>query len=283
MIAAVLRALGIDMGPGGLNHEDAGFFDSRHEIETYVAKRNIKAAWGLKIPELALSLDQFATLLRCPTFILTFRNPVAILDSALVRGGDDFASALSRIDDYFQAMLRFAREATQPVVLVAYERAAAKPVQFIDELAAALNLAPTEDQKRDAKLCVTGDGGGYTHLPAQWHHVAVEPAPEAPCLLKLDEIQESFSDISVVAALEVSSRRETLFHLDVPSDVSNPQRWVQLLVDFGNGFDMLNTYNLYYPQASAIHFAHEGSVRRLAFGFRPAHARIQRVYLQVSD
>ena len=200
-------------GSWGLNHEDAGFFDSRHEIETYVAKRNIKAAWGLKIPELALSLDQFATLLRCPTFILTFRNPVAILDSALVRGGDDFASALSWIDDYFQAMLRFAREATQPVVLVAYERAAAKPVQFIDELAAALNLAPTEDQKRDAKLCVTGDGGGYTHLPAQWHHVAVEPAPEAPCLLKLDEIQESFSDISVVAALEVSSRRETFFTL----------------------------------------------------------------------
>jgi hypothetical protein len=282
MVAAVLHALGVDMGRGGLNHEDAEFLARPREVEAIVADRNVKPIWGFKIPEFALSLDHFAKILRHPVFVLIFRNPVSILDSAMVRGDGDYCQGIERISSYFGAMLRFARESKEPVVLISYERAASNPIQFIDEVTRVLRLAPTEQQKQDALQCITGDGGGYTHLPGQWHRIGVQPPDGTLALLAITRTDRQFFDVSIVAVVALTDRSEAIFHIAYSSDAEQSERWVRLLVDFGSGFDMLNTYNVCCPCDNVIFFEHRGSVRQVAFGFAPGYAPILGVSMQAT-
>lgn len=283
MVGAVLGALGIDMGAVGFNYEDAAFFASEQDLDGYIARRNRSAIWGLKIPHLSLSLDNLAQRLRHPVFILVFRNPVATLDSVIVRGDARMADGLDRIDTYTHAMLRFAQHSEQAVILVSYERAAADPAKFIEEAEMALGLRATPDQRRDAIRSVTGDGGGYTHPPARWHHIDVRKSSKPPLIVPAELIKARFFQIHLVGLFAPSGRTHIGLHVDLDPDAPEAVRWVQLLVDFGSGFDMLNTYSLHYPRGSAIYFRHQGSVQRLGVGFRPNHAEIRGVWVETQD
>jgi hypothetical protein len=136
-VAAVLRALGVDMGNGGFNHEDPEFLECKDDIEGFVGRRNVNPIWSLKIPHFALSLVDLTRQLRSPVIVLTFRNPVTVVNSLIIRGDDVFMDALRRIQRYFGAMLGFAQTSSAPVVMVSYERATANPAQFVDELSLA--------------------------------------------------------------------------------------------------------------------------------------------------
>ena len=172
------------------------------------------------------------------------------------------ADGLDRLDTYTHAMLRFAQHSEQPVILVSYERAAADPTKFVEEAETALGLRPTADQRRDAIRSITGDGGGYTHPPARWHHIDVGKSSKPPLTIPVEQIQARFFQIHLVGLFVPSGRTEIALHIDLDPGAPDAVRWVQLLVDFGKGFDMLNTYSLHYPRGSAIYFRHHGSVQR---------------------
>lgn len=279
-IAAVMRALGIDMGRGGFNHEDPVLLDRPDDLDGYIARRNTnQPVWGVKVPHLALSLDVLAEKLRTPVFVLTLRNPVAIADSAIVRGDFSFVDVLDRVQTYFDAMLGFARKTAHPVLLVSYERAAARPEQFVDEFAAALTLQPEPQQRADAVACITSDGGGYTHLPERWHHVAVEPlgGRELACPVPA-AVVPTHLDIRLVSQLAPLSGPDATFWVDYALDAPPSQRWVQLLVNFGEGFDIMHSYNLRCLPDEVIRFSHSGRVQVLGFGFRAEHAPFHAVW-----
>lgn len=273
-VAAVMRALGIDMGSGGFNHEDPILLERSDDLDGYISRRNAEhRVWGVKVPHLALSLDVLAEKLRAPVFVLTFRNPVAIADSAVVRGDLSFASALDRVQTYFDAMLGFARKTAHPVLLVSYERVAGHPDRFLDEFTAALALQPDPQRRANAVACITGDSGGYPHLPELWHHVAMEPLarrePAAP--LPPAEVP-AYLHIRLVSQLAPLGGPDATFWVKYLPDAAPSQRWVKLLVDFGDGFNIMHIYNLLCLPDQVIRFRHTGRVQRLGFGFCPEHA-----------
>lgn len=283
-VAAVMRALGIDMGRGGFNHEDPILLDRSDDLDGYISRRNAEhQVWGVKVPHLALSLDILAEKLRAPVFILTFRNPIAIADSAIVRGDLSLASALDRVQTYFDAMLGFARKTAHPVLLVSYERAAGHPDRFVDEFTTAIAIQPDPQQRADAVACITGDSGGYTHLPERWHHVATEPLiRREPAVLLPPAAVPAYLSIRLVSQLAPLGGPDATFWVEYAPDAAPSQRWVQLLVDFGDGFDMMHSYNLQYLPDQIIRFHHTGNVQRLSFGFCPQHAPFHAVY-QVNE
>jgi hypothetical protein len=280
-IAAVMRALGVDMGKGGFSYEDPTLLHEPDDLDGYIARRNAdRPIWGVKIPHLALSLDLLAEKLRAPMFVLTFRNPVAIADSAIVRGDFSFVDSLERIQTYFDAMFAFARKTMHPVLLVSYERAVAHPEQFVEEFAGALALQTEPQQRTEAVECITGDGGGYTHPPERWHHVDVEPlVGRQPAVPLQSSVVPGYLNIRLVSEKAPLGETEVYFWVDYPPNADPSQRWVQLLVDFGDGFDIMHSYNLRCLPDQAIRFLHNGQVRRLAFGFLPEHPPFNSVWL----
>ncbi len=58
MVAGTMRALGVDMGPAGINHEDAAINEMHlDDMSNYIETRNHDApVWGFKLPHAALNL-----------------------------------------------------------------------------------------------------------------------------------------------------------------------------------------------------------------------------------
>ena len=232
-----------------------------------------------------LFFSQALNHLRSPIVIMVFRNIVSVLDSFMVRGDLFFSEGLARIEAYYSAMLQFAAEATVPTMLVSYERAASAPERFVDELVDAVGLGPVAYERRaDAISMITGDSGGYSPLPGSWHHVEVSEGHDGSDAVAIAmPINDVVGDFPLIASIRTDDMRALLLWIDGP-ELSDPF-WVNLSVDFGKGFDMLNTHHLmisgYHP---AIAFRHKGAVIRVAIGARPeVAARIRAIrYTEVS-
>ena len=167
MVAGVLRALGVDMGRAGLNHEDPRFIRAdeaklRRVIDLRNSERDI---WGFKVPETTLQLDYLEKSLRNPYYICVFRNIAAVADSFLTRGVKYPAMVVLHALKYYNRMGRLAREAKAPLLVVNYERAASNPVEFVDSVLEFIEIDVPAIMRERAAEMVTGDGGGYLDVP----------------------------------------------------------------------------------------------------------------------
>ena len=111
MVAGALRALGVDMGRAGLNHEDRRFLHaSEATLSKVIAERNFELpVWGFKAPETTLQLDFLETALRNPHFICVTRNILAVVDSFMMRGAKNPGLAMLRVLKYYNRIGRLVR------------------------------------------------------------------------------------------------------------------------------------------------------------------------------
>ena len=146
MVAGVVRALGIEMGPrAGLNHEDPLFLTEDHELlKKRIATRNTEnATWGFKVPKATMHLEFFESVLRRPVYLVAYRNSLAVADSWMQRGAGQLTGVLQRVQTYQDALLKLYETSSAPILLINYERAVqdgASQAQFVDELIAFLGI-----------------------------------------------------------------------------------------------------------------------------------------------
>lgn len=184
MAAGVLRALGLDMGKTGLNHEDARFLSrTEKQLAAVIAKRNKEQeVWGFKAPEVSLQLDFLAGEVRSPYYVCVMRNITAVIDSVMQRRGGqaDPRALMKRVLKYYTQIGKLVRETKDPLLLVNYERAAANPAEFVQALIDFVGFEPDEATREAAEKMITGDGGGYLNLAKEWFFVTAGGAnPEA--------------------------------------------------------------------------------------------------------
>lgn len=175
MAAGVLRALGLDMGKTGLNHEDARFLSrTDKQLAAVIAKRNAEHdVWGFKAPEVTLQLDYLAGAVRSPYYICVMRNITAVIDSVMQRRGGqaDPRALMKRVLKYYTHIGKLVRETKDPLMLVNYERAAANPAEFVQALIDFVGFEPDAETREAAEKMITGDGGGYLNLAKEWFFV----------------------------------------------------------------------------------------------------------------
>ncbi len=167
MVAAVVGALGIDLGAQGLNHEDPRFQTASGEgLDALIAERNAeRAVWGFKAPQTTLKLDYLESRLRNPHYICVIRNPAAVADSVMMRRGGSAGDQLRRALRFYDKMTGLVSRTTDPLIVVNYERASADPEALVDALAGFLEVEADEALRSHAVNMVSGDGGGYLTLP----------------------------------------------------------------------------------------------------------------------
>lgn len=173
MVAGVLRALGVDLGHAGLNHEDNRFLgDDPDKLRRAIGERDSELdVWGFKAPEATMQLDVLEESLRNPFYIAVMRNIAAVIDSWMERGAKDPAAVMHRTLRYYNRIGRLARETDAPLLIVNYERAAINPAEFVDSVIAFSRISVSDEMREKAIGMITGDGGGYLNVPEEYFHV----------------------------------------------------------------------------------------------------------------
>ena len=142
MIARILCGAGVFMGSQlddvvFEDNEFASLFENLAlaKIGRLVQRRNSEhETWGFKRPHLHLYGKSLVDVFRNPYMIITMRDPVAIAERNVLSEQNNPASSLSTAVDDLQAMVRFARLLSCPVLLISYEKAVQKPEVFVKDL-----------------------------------------------------------------------------------------------------------------------------------------------------
>ncbi|WP_341860892.1 hypothetical protein [Gymnodinialimonas sp. 57CJ19] len=138
------------MGPDlGRNLEDPEFnFDRQNKrpeafadhARSIIAVRNASHdVWGWKFPNAGRYLQRIIGDIRAPQLVCVYRDPVPMA----LRRAKTAAEASSFIATRLRAQLRntaLVEELGAPCLMVSYEKAAAYPLVFLQELSAFLNL-----------------------------------------------------------------------------------------------------------------------------------------------
>lgn len=178
MAAGLVRAMGINMGQrAGLNHEDPLFLtDETERLENRIKIRNNQEdVWGFKVPKSSLMLDFYEKHLRNPFYIVVYRNPVAIIDSWLQRGGDNNPlGVMDRIIAYQNSIFEMMNRTKAPILMLNYERALQNDIaraQTVEDIAKFVDVELTDETLARATGMMTGDGQGYVNLPEHFFSV----------------------------------------------------------------------------------------------------------------
>lgn len=150
MVAGAILGLGVPMGPDlGRNLEDPEFnFDRQNKpLEAFVdharaviAVRNAAhGVWGWKFPNAGRYLQQIIGDIRAPHLVCVYRDPVpmALRRTKTAAGAGSFIATRLRAQIKNTALVE---EIGAPCLMVSYEKAAAYPLVFLQELSAFLNL-----------------------------------------------------------------------------------------------------------------------------------------------
>jgi hypothetical protein len=270
MVAAVLREFGIDMGPGGLNHEDPSIVTlPAQQLQSYIDKRNQESRiWGFKFPGAHFDKRFSAVDLRNPIWILVFRNVVSNLDGMLARDGRLLQRLYKRIVDYYAAICDIINNEAASYVLVSYERAAAEPVRFAREIAGLLGMQLGEDVIGRAAQQVTGDGGGYLPPSHIFHSVQVVWPTRAS-----NDLSINFNPLdrkrSVFRGVVIGFQDEKVnLQQDYTIQYKGGQgKTITVVLDFGEGFCSLASYDLTLTgDETLVRVQHEGAVQQIGFG-----------------
>lgn len=237
MVAGVVRALGIEMGPrAGLNHEDPLFLTEDHELlKKRIATRNTEnATWGFKVPKATMHLEFFESVLRRPVYLVAYRNSLAVADSWMQRGAGQLTGVLQRVQTYQDALLKLYETSSAPILLINYERAVqdgASQAQFVDELIAFLGIGVDSEARDRAISMMTGDGGGYVNLPE--HYFAVADARDTRPTTRLELVEANPDPRDAEGWIHHETRKPQLIYR--MADGSNLPRRFRLRIDFTHG------------------------------------------------
>ncbi len=179
MVAAVVEALGINLGPREdlveYHFEDQTMNSPYVEIQhKYLRQRNAHhKVWGWKDPAGVHSIKNIIYALRNPHTIVVFRDTLASIQGEMrfdkqyevdpQRPFHELAEAtLTRWRDIWE----FVTSIQVPIMLVSYERAVMRPKVFLNELSAFLGIDDVE--KTDKALSRIGKVGGYLVTDPEW-------------------------------------------------------------------------------------------------------------------
>jgi len=191
MVAAVVDALGVDLGPAkdlaehtfedqNMTQADPGL------LLSYIAKRNReRKIWGWKYPTAINSLHSVFFALRNPRIIVVFRDIVASIDGEMrfdeqknITPRRTFADLAKATLNWWDTNMEFISQTAFPVMLVSYERALQAPETFIHELAKFIGRVPSQAQVQDAMTRIN-PRGGYLRIDEQGAPIrVVEPLPD---------------------------------------------------------------------------------------------------------
>ena len=192
MVAAVVDALGIDLGPRkdlakANTFEDQGMVQADIGLRlSYIHQRNgEREIWGWKYPTAISTTKSLFFALRFPRVIMVFRDVMASVDSEMrfdevkkTKPARLFSDLMEATLNWWQTNREFVTRTTYPVLLVSYERALQVPDVFVHELGAFLGIEPTHDQLLEA-LARINPHGGYLQMDEQGHPIAVvKPLPQ---------------------------------------------------------------------------------------------------------
>ena len=173
MVAGVVRELGVNLGYNlGNNHEDPEFLPKDlSAIRAVVARRNSQFdVWGWKMPHSYEYLARLAPALRNPFVIIVFRNLLATAESLVRRSGLQFERAFDISLSRTAQIASLVQTLACPLMLVDYDKATAKPEQFVQEISSFLHL-PHDEGARARAIEMINPEIGYRRLSAErWRH-----------------------------------------------------------------------------------------------------------------
>ncbi len=191
MVAAVVHAMGIDLGPAkdmaeftfedqAMNRADLGLQLS------YIKRRNRECnVWGWKDPAAVVSTRSMFFALRRPRMIMVFRDMLASIDGEMrfdhihnVDPRRTFTDLAEATLGWWTDNMEFVARTTLPVLLVSYERVLQMPETFIHEVGTFLGITVTQEVVQEA-LARINTRGGYLRLDEQGHPIRVVEPPEA--------------------------------------------------------------------------------------------------------
>lgn len=202
MVAAIMRALGLDMGNDrcGLNHEDPWFLTEDHELlaERIRMRDEENKVWGFKVPKSTLHWRYYEKQLRNPHFIIVFRNPAAVADSWMQRRTtNNYSSVFKHVMRYYVESCRCMTESKAPIMTVNYERACAQQDEVIEGISNFLGIDVDQSDVSKARQVITGDGQGYVNLPEHYFHVERLDGKALPEEATVFSLQDNLAELPV--------------------------------------------------------------------------------------
>ena len=155
MVAAVVDALGVDLGPEDdlrkYTFEDQTMnLPFRAEQYEYIKQRNAEHnTWGWKDPGAVKPFSELAHALRNPRIIIVFRDILSSImgemtaDKVLESPIRPFSTLIEDAIDRQEQNLTFSRRTLIPTLLVSYEKCLLDRNRFLDELIEFLGLNPS--------------------------------------------------------------------------------------------------------------------------------------------
>jgi hypothetical protein len=193
MVAAVVDALGVDLGPRtdleGWHFEDQTMHSPYIAVQVkYAKQRDLECPrWGWKDPVGLSSVRNALFALRNPRIIIVFRDPLATIQGEMrfdevndIQPRRTLASLVKQTTDWLAHNLEFSTITACPTLLVSYERALNYPERFVAELSGFLGVEPTAEQRAEA-LSRIERRGGYIVFGREEpvdSHPETDPAPD---------------------------------------------------------------------------------------------------------
>ena len=194
MVAAVVHALGIDIGPAAdlaaFTFEDQQMNRDMGAQLAHITQRNReRAIWGWKDPTAIVGIRSIFFALRNPRIIIVFRDMLASIEGEMrfdaandqTRPFSDIAQATI---NWWTDNMAFVTTSPFPMLLVSYERAIQMPDVFINDVATFLGIDLTNAMIKEAMARIN-TRGGYLKLDEQGRPVYVAepmtvtvPSPE---------------------------------------------------------------------------------------------------------
>lgn len=174
MVAQVLAALGVFMGENleatAEDHEIGLLVkaviatptdENIAALKEEIGRRNaVREQWGFKVPNIFLAPDIMGWL-RSPVLVCIFRDSLAIAQRVTSAMRRDTEAALASVGWLQTGLLKLFVTTPLPAVGFSYEKALLKPDAFVEELIAALGLAPSEAQRAAATACIVPSPEAY--------------------------------------------------------------------------------------------------------------------------
>lgn len=172
MVARVLSELGIFMG-------QQVTFETQEdkEFQTLVKAKNIDgfaalcrsrdvahARWGLKVPALRSDLNTFASCMRNPRLIVTFRDALAVALRNTMSMGGETATALAGTARDYLVLARRVADYQGPVLAISYEKSLQFPKETASAVAEFCGLAPDERTVNRAASAIQNSDPRYLGL-----------------------------------------------------------------------------------------------------------------------
>lgn len=183
MVAAVVNALGIDLGPTEelkkYHYEDQTINSPHLEQQTaYVNQRNRERdVWGWKNPVGLSVISGISSYLRNPHLIFVFRDLLSSVQGEMrfdekysISPRRTFEELAQITVDRWSQTLRFINHSTFPILLVSYERALLHREKFVSELAQFLSVDLSAKLGQKAVECINPNGGYITFKEQEDEH-----------------------------------------------------------------------------------------------------------------